>query len=254
MWRGGTCVLMRPLPSFSTRPERPRLGHREIHARQARIRLEELLAKHLAGHGGKLVHVLGVLRVLDLLAELAGDLILVLVDGGHDDVARRFAIQLDDVLAQIGLQGLDAMPLEEVIEVHLLRDHALALTRVLAPLERRMPRISSLASSQVSAQWTWMPFSVALASNCSSSSGRFRRLRDRMAVLRSRRSCRSRGVRELRQALGNETVHGPAEVRPELRIQQSLGGGIAEDNLVLNVHGCAPEELGHVLDAPADCA
>jgi hypothetical protein len=49
------------------------------------------------------------------------------VDGGHDDVAGRLAVQLDDVLVQVGLQGFDAVRLEPVVQAHLLRHHGLAL-------------------------------------------------------------------------------------------------------------------------------
>ena len=62
------------------------------------------------------------------------------------------------------------------------------------------------------------------------------------------------GVRELRQALGDETVHGPAEVRPELRIQQGLGGGIPEVDFMLNGHGCAPRGTRRCAGRAVDCA
>ncbi len=55
------------------------------------------------------------------------DLVAVLVDGGDDDVRRCLVIQLDDVLAQIGFQRLDAAFFQEMIEVHFLRHHRLAL-------------------------------------------------------------------------------------------------------------------------------
>jgi len=54
-------------------------------------------------------------------------------------VARRFAIELDDVLAQVGFQGLDAVFLEEVVEVHLLGNHALALDQRLGALGPENP-------------------------------------------------------------------------------------------------------------------
>src|SRR3546814_20034009 len=52
--------------------------------------------------------------------------------GGHvnrrgDDVARRLAAELEDVFAQIGLDRLDAVGFEVIVETDLLGDHALAL-------------------------------------------------------------------------------------------------------------------------------
>jgi hypothetical protein len=42
-------------------------------------------------------------------------------------VARQLAPQLDDVLAEIGLDGRDAVRLQVVVDPDLLRDHGFAL-------------------------------------------------------------------------------------------------------------------------------
>src|SRR5581483_4877978 len=59
--------------------------------------------------------------------EIRLHLVLSQVDGGGDDVARRLPADLDEVLAQIGLDHLEAGALEVGIEADLLRDHRLAL-------------------------------------------------------------------------------------------------------------------------------
>src|SRR5512133_4170824 len=119
------------------------------------------------------------------------------------------------------------------------------LTRVLAPLAWRIPRISSLACSQVSAQWTLMPFLAQLAS---SSSSRHRRLRDRMAVLRSRRSWRSRGS-------GNWALR--LAMRPSMarrKLARSWGSNralAAASRKWISFSACTgalPQEFGDVLD------
>jgi hypothetical protein len=60
-------------------------------------------------------------------AEILLHLLLVEVDGRRDDVARMLAAKLDDVFAEIGLDRLDAVLLEELVQPDLLRDHRLAL-------------------------------------------------------------------------------------------------------------------------------
>ncbi len=60
-------------------------------------------------------------------AEIGLDLVLGEMDGRRDDVARRLVANLDDVFAEIGLDRLDAVLLEVVVERDLLRDHRLAL-------------------------------------------------------------------------------------------------------------------------------
>src|SRR5512133_1503389 len=124
----------------------------------------------------------------------------------------------------------------------------LPLTRVLAPLAWRMPRISWFACSQVSAQCTLMPFLAQLASSCSSSSGRQSRLRERMAVLRSRRSWRSRGS-------GNWALR--LVMRPSMarrKLARSWGSNralAAASRKWISFSACTgalPQEFGDVLD------
>ena len=57
--------------------------------------------------------------------ETAGDVAAVLVNDRLDDVAGVVAVDLDDVFAEIGFNGFDALRGKVVVEMDLLRDHAL---------------------------------------------------------------------------------------------------------------------------------
>ena len=66
--------------------------------------------------------------------------------GGRDDVARRLAAELDDVFAEVGLDRLDAVRLEMIVEADLLGDHRLALgdgagAGAAADVEDDLPRV-----------------------------------------------------------------------------------------------------------------
>ena len=71
---------------------------------------------------------------LTSLREDPGHLLLRHVDGGHHHVRGALAGQLDDPLAQVGLRHLDALLLEEGVEVHLLGGHRLRLGDALDPV------------------------------------------------------------------------------------------------------------------------
>ncbi|MDF2974733.1 MAG: hypothetical protein K0R61_5183 [Microvirga sp.] len=106
------------------------LGHEEVGAGDAHIRREEALAQHGAGLGEQL-HGLGEIALGIEMGVNAPEILLHLggveVDGGRDDVARQLVAQLDDVFAEIGLDGRDAVRLEMMVDPDLLRDHGLAL-------------------------------------------------------------------------------------------------------------------------------
>ena len=66
-------------------------------------------------------------------AEIRLDLILGDMDRRRDDMARRLVAKLDDVFAEIGLDRLDGVCREMVVEADLLGDHRLALGDGLRP-------------------------------------------------------------------------------------------------------------------------
>ena len=78
--------------------------------------------------------------------EILGDVLLVEVDHRRDDMARRLAPDLNDVLAEVGLRHLDAGCFEMGVETDLLRHHGLALgdeasAGVLAEPEHNFARV-----------------------------------------------------------------------------------------------------------------
>ena len=93
----GTVVHIRPLPSFSTRHRLPvsataKLTPERPHAGAAKLRAGP------AARSGSGVHVRGGGEAFQVACEGVAHLLLVLVDGGHDDVGRGVAVELDDKL------------------------------------------------------------------------------------------------------------------------------------------------------------
>ena len=75
--------------------------------------------------------VLGAERLAELFGEQPAHVGGRHVHGGRDDVDRPLLGQLDDVLAQVGLDGPDARRLQHVVQLHLLADHRLRLDHAL---------------------------------------------------------------------------------------------------------------------------
>jgi hypothetical protein len=69
-----------------------------------------------------------------LLGEGVAHLLLGLVDGGHDDVGRGVAVELDDKLPHVALKAADAVARHLVVEPHLLAHHGLALDDAAHPM------------------------------------------------------------------------------------------------------------------------
>jgi hypothetical protein len=106
------------------------LGDEEVGAGDAHVGVQVLLAQHLAGlvdDVGDLGEPFGQAILGVVFVEQVGDLALGLVHGGRDDVAGRFARQLDDVLAEIRLDGLHARRLQGLVHSDLFAHHGLAL-------------------------------------------------------------------------------------------------------------------------------
>ena len=120
-----------------------RLGHTEISTRHAGIGLHELLAQVHAGYVGE---ERGVVLVGDGIAahatsirgrylfvvgdeatEGGTDILTMHMEGRHHDMTGCQLHHLQDTLAQVGLDDLNATALQVLVEMAFLREHALAL-------------------------------------------------------------------------------------------------------------------------------
>ena len=105
-----------------------RLGNAEVGTGHAGLGGEELVAQRQARPVGEIRGVVVAHVVADafLLEELA-HVVVAQVDGGHDNVAGLLPLQLDDALAEVGLDDLDAACLEVGVHLALLGEHRLRL-------------------------------------------------------------------------------------------------------------------------------
>ena len=148
------------------------VGHREVHTRDPDPGVQEdgpQPGSRVDGFGRDvgLDHVAGVGR------EQPGDRVAVVVDRRGDDVRRRLPCELDDELAEVGLDDLSAVGFEDLVEMDLLAGHRLALghdPRVVRPGPVRR-RWRSLRCRR-RAQWTWPPTASNRFDHRSSTSGR----------------------------------------------------------------------------------
>ena len=109
---------------------RPGLGDEEIRAGDTHIGLDKPVAQHRPRFVQQILGLVeppGRVETRVSVAEGVGDLLYVQMNRRGGDVAWRLAAQLKDVLAEIGLDGGDAVGLEEGVKPYLLRDHRLAL-------------------------------------------------------------------------------------------------------------------------------
>mgnify|MGYP003668516988 CR=1 FL=1 len=121
----------------------------EVAAGDAHVGREELAAQHLARLVDQ-IRYRGLGRAVVVRGEQFGDLLLGLVYGGRDDVRGWLLGELDDVLAQIGLDHLHAVGDQRLVQADLLGDHGLALGHrlrvvTLADFEHDAPRLGRVA-------------------------------------------------------------------------------------------------------------
>ena len=119
------------------------LGDREVHAGEAGLRGEELLAQVRARHRGERGRIVEPVGAAELAVEQRADLGALEVDRREHDVARRLAAQLHDPLAEVGVDHLDAARAEVGVQAALLGEHRLALHDARA---RRAPRAARARS------------------------------------------------------------------------------------------------------------
>jgi hypothetical protein len=102
------------------------LGDTEVHAGDADVRPEELVAELCAGERAQLGGHVGQIAPSDAVEEFR-NVGARLVQCRRDDVRRRLARQLDDPLAEVGLDDFDPLRLEGSVQVDLLGGHRLRL-------------------------------------------------------------------------------------------------------------------------------
>ena len=107
------------------------LGDGEVGAADAHVGFGVLAAQLAAGDLDQALDVRGLVLVGDLGEEF-GHLVAGQVDGRHDHVARAFAAQLDDPLAEVRLDDFEVVLLQAVVEEGLLGRHGLGLDDLLA--------------------------------------------------------------------------------------------------------------------------
>ncbi|CAB5673564.1 Uncharacterised protein [Aeromonas hydrophila] len=103
------------------------LRHREVDAGEPHAGAAKLFAQGPPPGLDQGVHIGGGGKAFEVMGEGVTHLLLVLVDGGHDDVGRGIAVELDDKLPHIALKAADAVARHLVVEAHLLAHHGLAL-------------------------------------------------------------------------------------------------------------------------------
>ena len=108
-----------PVPLVRDEAERSRLGDGEIDATDSHPGAEELLAELHPRDGGQLLRLVADVRV-EFFGEQGRDLLPRFVNGGRDQMAGRLARELEDPLAEIRLEGLDARALQRLVEVNFL--------------------------------------------------------------------------------------------------------------------------------------
>ena len=127
---------------------RPLIGDEEIGAGDADIGLQESGAEFRARLGHQACRIVQVALGVKLgmrLAEGFLDLSLRHMKCRADEMRRRLAAQLDDIFAEIGLDGLDAVRFEKGVDTDLLADHRFALgdglcVHLTADLQHLRPR------------------------------------------------------------------------------------------------------------------
>ena len=124
----GTDVHSRPLPSLVTRTIDPVSATPKLHPEMPRSARRNSARSCSRGEGGeRRRRSLEDAIVGDLLLEELRDLVAVEVHRGGDDVARLVVRELDDPLAEVGLDDVTARRLERLVEVGLLGRHRLRL-------------------------------------------------------------------------------------------------------------------------------
>ena len=106
--------------------QRARFSHHEVGAGDPHVSRQKCLAQPGAGDGRKLDR-LGRRIHPQFFAEEIGNVLLGQVDGRGNDVGRRHAGKLNDVLTEVGFKRLDARSDQRMVQADLLGRHAFHL-------------------------------------------------------------------------------------------------------------------------------
>src|ERR687894_732235 len=117
--------------------DRPGLGDGEVRPADADLRVQKLLPEVEASGVRQVLRLVGELLGVELPEEELPDLRAVLVYGRHQDVRRVLPGELDDELGEIGLEGVDALRLQVLVELGLVRRYGLDLDDLLGPFVLR---------------------------------------------------------------------------------------------------------------------
>ena len=115
-----------PVALVRRQADRARLRDREVDAGDADVRGEEDLAHDPARRPRQILEPRARRRAGDPREEI-GDVFGRLLDRGRDDVDGVLARELEDVLAEVGLDGADPDRLERFVQADLLGQHRLRL-------------------------------------------------------------------------------------------------------------------------------
>ena len=126
MWTLGTEVHIRPLPSFSTRQMEPVSATAKFTPEIADAGVQEdgpQPGLRVDGFGRMSASITSPASAVNR----PGHRVAVVVDRRGDDVRRRLPCELDDELAEVGLDDLSTVGFEHLVEMDLLAGHRLAL-------------------------------------------------------------------------------------------------------------------------------
>ena len=109
-----------------------RLGNAEVGTRHTCVGGQKLVAQRETCTIGKVCGVVVALLLRDaFLFEQLAHVVVAQMDGGHHDVRGCLTLQLDDALAQVGFDHLNAFLLEVGVHAALLSEHRLRLHHLL---------------------------------------------------------------------------------------------------------------------------
>src|SRR5271169_6460422 len=247
MWTGGTCVDIRPFPSFSTRtsvpvsatamftPDMPASASKNFRRRTRRA--VAVRASTSSVYSAPRIFSPKRRAICCRLLWIAG---MMMCEGVSPSSWMMYSPRS---LSRLSTPFFSRKSFRCISSDTI----DLPLTTRVAPRARRIPRTISFASSTVSAQWTRMPFAAQRVSSASRSAGSFESVRARIEAARARSAFHSAGS-------GNCAAR--FAMRPSIarrKFARSRGSASARDDEAWKsvwpasaLTGPLPQELGEV--------